>query len=179
MTRRVALFVATSLDGYIAGPDGDSSWRFHDADSAHASWVARTDTVLMGRRTYETAASLPVWPYRGRKAVVFARGDLVVATPDTVATARSPEDVVAELRAREGGNLWLVGGGQLARTFLDAELIDDLIVSIHPLLLGSGTPLFPAGMRRTALTLCGERRSPSGLVQLAYRVDRAARASPA
>ena len=175
MTRRLALFIATSLDGYIAGPGGDLAWRFRDADYGHTAFDARVDTVLMGRRTYETASALPTWPYAGRKAVVFSRrGDLAIASPDTVATARAPADVVAGLRAREGGHLWLVGGGLLAQAFLDAALVDELIVSIHPLLLGAGTPLVPPGTRRTALTLVAERRFPSGLMQLAYRVERAA-----
>jgi dihydrofolate reductase len=173
VTRRVQLFIATSLDGYIAGPGGDLAWLFHDADYGYTPFYARVDTVLMGRRTYETALSFDPWPYAGRKAVVFSRrGELVVASPDTVATARTPADVVAELRARSGDNLWLVGGGTLAQAFFDAGLVDDLIVSIHPLLLGDGTPLVPPATRRTALTLVGERRFPSGLMQLAYRVER-------
>jgi dihydrofolate reductase len=175
VTRRFQLFIATSLDGYIAGPGGDLSWLFHDADYGYTPFYARVDTVLMGRRTYETARSFPEWPYAGRKAVVFSRrGELAIASPDTVATARPPSDVVAELRARDGGALWLVGGGELARACFDADLVDDLIVSIHPLLLGSGTPLVPSGTRRTPLTLVAERRFPSGLMQLAYRVEREA-----
>lgn len=173
--RRLQLFIATSLDGYIAGPGGDLAWLFHDADYGYTPFYARVDTVLMGRRTYETALSFPTWPYAGRKTVVFSRrGELGVVSPDTVATARAPAEVVAELRARDGDNLWLVGGGELARAFLDADLVDELVVSIHPLLLGGGTPLVPPGTRRTLLTLVGERRFPSGLMQLAYRVERAA-----
>ena len=173
MTRRLALFIATSLDGYIAGPGGDLSWLFHDADYGYTPFYARVDTVLMGRRTYETALSFDPWPYAGRKAVVFSRGgERAVSSPDTVATARSPADVVAELRAREGGTLWLVGGGELAKACFDAALVDDVIVSIHPLLLGGGTPLVAPGTRPTPLTLVGERRFPSGLMQLVYRVTR-------
>ena len=174
MTRRVALYVATSLDGYIAGPDGDLSWLFHDADYGRAQFYARVDTVLMGRRTYDSARAAATWPYADRKTVVFSRAaaELAVATPDTVATSRSPVDVIGELRSRAGGALWLVGGGELAGACLDAALVDDVIVSIHPLLLGSGTPLVARGTRRTSLALVGERRFPSGLMQLAYRVER-------
>jgi dihydrofolate reductase len=171
--RRLQLFIATSLDGYIAGPGGDLGWLFHDADYGYTPFHARVDTVLMGRRTYETALAFEPWPYAGRKAVVFTRnGDLRVSSPDTVATSRAPADVVAELRTRDGGMLWLVGGGELVRACLDADLVDDLVVSIHPLILGGGTPLVPRGTRRTPLTLTAERRFPSGLVQLVYRVDR-------
>jgi dihydrofolate reductase len=180
VTRRLTLFIAASLDGYIAGPGGDLAWLFHDADYGHSTFYARVDTVLMGRRTYETALSFPKWPYAGRKAIVFSRrGELAVASPDTVATGRAPCDVIAELRARDGGTLWLVGGGEVARACFDAELVDDLIVSIHPLLLGGGTPLVSPGTRRTTLALIGERRFPSGLMQLNYRVERAGDEQPA
>ena len=170
--RRLRYQVATSLDGYIAGPGGDLSWLFHDADYGYTPFYARVDTVLMGRRTYESALSFPEWPYPGRKAIVFTRrGERVIASPDTVATSRSPAEIVGELRAREGRMLWLVGGGELVRACLDAGLIDDLVVSMHPLILGGGTPLCPQGTRRTELVLTAERRYPSGLVQLVYRMD--------
>jgi len=180
VSRRVALFIATSLDGYIAGPEGDLSWRFQDADYGYAAFQARVDTVLMGRRTYEAALALPAWPHEGRKTVVFSRrGELVVASPDTVATARTPRDVIGELRARDGGTLRVVGGSEFVRACLDDGLVDDIIVSVHPLVLGGGTPLAPDGTRRTALSLVSERRYPSGLMQLTYRVERDEPASSA
>jgi dihydrofolate reductase len=80
--------------------------------------------------------------------------------------------VIGELRARDGGTLWLAGGSEFVRACLDDELVDDMIVSVHPVVLGGGTPLARNGTRRTALTLVGERRYPSGLMQLAYRVER-------
>ena len=173
--RRLQLFIAVSLDGCIAGPDGDLSWVFHDAPYGYTPFHARVDTVLMGRRTYETARSFDAWPYAGRNIVVFTRQrDHAVSTPNTVATSREPADVVGELRARDGGTLWLAGGGELVRACLDAGLVDDVMVSIHPLILGTGTPLFAAGTRRTALALTGERRFPSGVVHLVYRVERGA-----
>jgi dihydrofolate reductase len=174
--RRVQVFIATSLDGYIAGREGDLGWLFHDADYGYTPFYARVDTVVMGRRTYDTALSLREWPYAGRRAVVFTRkGEHAVASPDTVATSRPPVDVMRELGVREGGNIWLVGGGELIRACLDAQLVDDMVLSIHPVILGAGTPLFPPGTPRSALTLTAERRYPSGLVQLAYRVERSAR----
>ena len=171
--RRVRLFIATSLDGFIAGPDDDLGWLFHDADYGYAAFYAGIDTVLVGRRTYDVARRFPAWPYAGRNVVVFTRGgDAGVATPGTVATARSPADVVADLRARDGKDLWLVGGAMLVAAFMAAGLIDDVIVSIHPVLLGDGIPLVARGAPRMPLALVGERRFPSGLVQLAYRAER-------
>ena len=171
--RRVRLFVATSLDGYIAGPGDDLGWLFRDGDYGYAAFYAGIDTVLVGRRTYDVAKGFPAWPYAGRNVVVFTRGgDAGIATPGTVATARAPGDVVADLRARDGKDLWLVGGGGLVAAFMAADLIDDVIVSIHPVLLGDGVRLFARGARRVPLALTGERRFPSGLVQLTYRMER-------
>src|SRR5437660_11903859 len=171
--RRLKLFFAMSLDGYIAGSDGDTSWRLGDGDYRYEAFLAVVDTVLLGRRTYESALSFAQWPYPGRKVVVFTRGNaLRVISPNTVATSRTPADIIEELRARDGSNLWLVGGGGLVRECLDAGLIDDVIVSIHPILLGEGAPFVVPGATRTPLTLTAERRYPSGLVQLTYRVDR-------
>jgi dihydrofolate reductase len=171
--RRLKLFVATSLDGYIAARDGDVSWRFHDGDYGYESFLAGIDTVLLGRRTYEMALSLARWPYPDRKVVVFTRGDtLCVISPNTIATSRIPADIVGELRARDGKDLWLVGGSKLVRECLDAGLIDDIIVSIHPILLGDGVSFVAPGTARAPLTLAAERRYPTGLVQLSYRVDR-------
>jgi dihydrofolate reductase len=172
--RRVRLFIATSLDGYIAGRDDDLGWLFDDADYGYAAFYDSIDTVLVGRRTYDVAQSFAQWPYAGRRVVVFTRtGEARVTSPDTVATPRSPADVVAELRARPGKDLWLAGGGALVRSFMAAALIDDMIISIHPVLLGEGIPLAGDGAPRVPLTLVGERRYPSGLMQLSYRVDRA------
>ena len=171
--RRLKLFVATSLDGYIAARDGDVSWRFHDGDYGYEAFLAGIDTVLLGRRTYEAALSFSQWPYPERKVVVFTRGDtLSVISPNTVATSRTPADIVLELRTRQGKDLWLAGGGELVRECLDAGLIDDIIVSIHPIFLGEGVPFVATGAARTPLTLTAERRYPSGLVQLSYCLDR-------
>jgi dihydrofolate reductase len=173
--RRVKLFIASSLDGYIAGPDDDISWLFKDGDYGYEAFFAGIDTVLIGRRTYETSLAIAKRTFPDRNVVVFTRrGEAVIATPDTVATARDPAAVVAELRQREGKDIWLVGGGQLVRACLDAGLIDDFVVSIHPIILGSGIPLVAPGARRTPLTLVAERRFPSGLLQLIYRADRGA-----
>jgi len=171
--RRVRLFIATSVDGFIAGPGDDLGWRLDDGDYGYAAFYDSIDTVLVGRRTYDVACAFPVWPYAGRKVVVFTRTDAArIISPDTVATTRAPKDVVAELRARSGKDLWLVGGGQLVQAFMAEGLIDDVIVSIHPLLLGDGIPLVTRGAPRVPLALVGERRFPSGLVQLTYRADR-------
>ena len=173
MTRRAQLFAATSLDGYVAGPGGDRSWLFHDADSGYSAFPERIDTVLTDACAYESALALPQWPYAGRKVIVLTpRDDVAIASADTLSTSRPVTDVVAELRAREGRAMALVGGSEFVRDCFAAGVIDDVVVSIHPVILGGGTPLVATGTRCIALALVHERRYPSGLVQLVYRVER-------
>jgi dihydrofolate reductase len=171
--RRVKAFLAASLDGYIAGPGGDASWRLDDGDAGRRAILAGVDTVLVGRRTYEALLGAAAWPWPDRNVVVFTRNaTYAVASPATVAASRPPADVVASLRERAGKDLLVAGGGELVRACLDAGLIDELVVALHPVLLGGEVPLAAPGARRTQLVLVAERRFPSGLVHLAYRVDR-------
>jgi dihydrofolate reductase len=169
--RRLQLFVATSVDGYVTGPDGDTSWRHPGAELVAPAWP-RVDTILMGWRTYETACASG-WPHEGRRMVVFSRTRAPsIATSHTVATARPPSEVIADLRSRAGGSLALVAGGALAAACFAAGLVDEVFVAIHPVLLGGGTPWLAGAQPATALTTLSERRQPSGIVQLAYRVER-------
>jgi len=169
--RRLQLFVATSVDGYVSGASGDTTWRHPGAELVAPAWP-RVDTILIGRRTY-AAACASGWPHGDRRTVVFSRaGEASIATPHTAATTRAPADVVSELRAREGGSIALVAGGTLAAACFAAHLVDDVFVAMHPVLLGGGTRWLADTDASIALSMVSERRQPSGVVQLAYRVER-------
>ena len=171
--RRLQLFVAVSVDGYASARGGDTSWRHPGAEFVAPAWP-RVDTILMGRRTY-AAACASGWPHGDRRIVVFSRsGEPPIATPDTVATARAPADVVADLRARDGGSIALVAGGTLTAACFAAQLIDDVFVAMHPVLLGGGARWLEGAGASVGLAMTSERRQPSGVVQLAYRVERGA-----
>lgn len=172
--RRVRLFIAASLDGYIAGPKGGIDWLFHDQDYGYEAFLASVDTVLMGRRSYEASLGLGAWPRR-LGLWVFTRNPGAFDNPRFHFTAEPPARVVARIRRAKGADLWLLGGGELVGAFLDAGLLDEIVVAIHPIVLGRGLPLFPAGTRRTALRLTASRGYDSGLVLLTYRVGKAAR----
>jgi dihydrofolate reductase len=166
--RRVRYFVASSLDGYIARTDGSIGWLFHDADYGYAEFYASIDTVVMGRATYELALALGPYPFSGKKAYVFSQSRAGTRDGHAEFVAGDVPAFVAGLRAQPGRDIWLVGGAKLAREFLAADLIDEHIVSIHPVLLGAGIPLFPVNGRETVLRFEGARTFPSGLVQLRY-----------
>lgn len=168
VTRRVRYFVASSLDGYIARTDGSIGWLFHDADYGYAAFYSTIDTVVMGRTTYELSLSLGPYPFSGKKAYVFSKSRGGTRDEHAEFVAGDVGAFVAGLCAQPGRDIWLVGGAQLAREFLAADLIDEYIVSIHPVLLGSGIPLFPVNGRETVLRFEGVRSFPSGLVQVRY-----------
>jgi dihydrofolate reductase len=173
VTRRIRYFVASSLDGYIARTDGSIGWLFHDADYGYAAFYSTIDTVVMGRTTYELSLSFGPYPFSGKKAYVFSKTKAGTRDEHAEFVAGDVGALIAGLRAQPGRDIWLVGGAQLAREFLAADLIDEYIVSIHPVLLGSGIPLFPVNGHETVLRFEGARTFPSGLVQLRYeRADR-------
>lgn len=167
----VTLFIATSLDGYIAGPDDDLSWLFTDADYGFSSFFAGVDTLIMGRGTYDVVRNLGPWPYTGKRTIVVSRKpSTTVETPTTELYAGDLPALIERLQSEGCRNVWLVGGGELVRSFLEQELLDRITVSLHPILLGKGVPLFPGGFRRTMLLLEDTRNFEGGLVQLNYHV---------
>ncbi len=173
--RRVRYRVAASLDGYIAGTQGELDWIVHDPTVDFASLYAGVDTVLLGRRTYELTQQpgAPPWP-AGWRVYVFSR-TLDAAAHRTVTVVREDAGAaVAALRAGPGGDIWLFGGGSLCASLLAAGVVDTMEVAVIPVLLGGGIPLIAAGTPRTRLTLSESAVSPSGIVNLRYDVQRAA-----
>ena len=164
---KVVLFIATSLDGYIAGPKGEIDWLFHDADYGYTAFFDSVHALVMGRKTYELSLTFGEWPYGDKPAYVFTR-----QTPPDDSRVRfvagDAAGLIAGLRARGSKNIWLVGGAALVSTFLQQGLIDEFVISIHPQLLGAGIPLFEPGVPRLGLRLMGVTPFASGLVQLRY-----------
>jgi dihydrofolate reductase len=170
--RRVVLFIATSLDGYIARKDGSIDWLFDDADYGYAAFYASIDTVLVGRRTYEQALGFGVGdPFEGKRTIVFTRTRS--GRHDRAEfTAEDPAALVARLRDEPGADIWLVGGAELVAAFVRERLIDEFVISIHPLLMGAGIPLFAPGAPETPLRSARAETFASGLVQLTYETVR-------
>lgn len=167
----VILFIAASLDGYIAGPDDDLSWLFTDADYGFSNFFKGVDTLLMGRGTYEVIRTFGEWPYPGKRTIVVSRSSgLEIETPATELYCGELPELLAKLSDQECHRVWLVGGGELVRSFLEQGLLDEISVSMHPILLGKGVPLFPGGFRRTLLLLKDTKSFEGGLVQLNYHV---------
>jgi dihydrofolate reductase len=165
--RKLIMFIATSLDGYIAGPDGEIDWLFSDQDYGYRDFYARIDTVIMGRKTYDLSLGFDEYPYPETAAYVFSR---TPRRPDSHAqfVADDVGAFVNQLKRQPGRDIWLVGGGQIVRECLVADAVDEFVISVHPILLGAGIPLFPAGFPKRSLALQHVQRFESGLVQTVY-----------
>jgi dihydrofolate reductase len=168
--RRVRYQVAASLDGYIAGPNGEYDWIVMDPDIDFVALAKQFDSYLMGRKTYEMMRRDG---HMVEGAIyVFSRTLRQADHPDVTIVADDPEGAVLELKARRGTDIWLWGGGQLFRSLLELGLVDRVEIAVIPALLGAGIPLLPGPALRRSLTLESHRLYPkSGVVLLEYAVN--------
>jgi dihydrofolate reductase len=164
-----------SLDGFIAGPNGEYDWIVSDPSMDWAALWLQFDTLLMGRLTYEVAktrrASLSG---SGQQRIVVSRTLKPEDNPGIIILSGGIAEAVSALKAQPGPqppkDIWLMGGGILFRSTLDAGLVDAIDVSVMPVLLGSGIPLLPEGRRRS-LHLETSKSLPSGILMLKYSVQ--------
>jgi dihydrofolate reductase len=166
--RRVRYSVAMSLDGYIAGPNGEYDWIPMDPDIDFGSMFKDLDTVLMGRKSWEAARKQGGYGMPKMKAYVFSGTLRQADCPDAV-VSNDPKATVATLKKEPGKNLWLFGGGELFRSFLDLGLVDDLEIAIVPVLLGGGLPMLPGAQKLAKIKLTSHRvYEKTGTVLLRY-----------
>ena len=168
--RRVRYNVAMSLDGFIAGANGEYDWIVLDPAIDFAALFKDFDTALMGRRTFEMARRGPGATMPGIHTVVCSRTLRPGDSPDVTIVADASA-AVAALKVRPGKDVWLFGGGSLFRSLLDARLVDTIEVSIMPIVLSQGVPLLPAGSRSPRLRLASSKAMSSGIIALKYEVD--------
>ena len=170
--RKVRYAVAMSLDGFIAGPNGEADWIIMDSEIDFAAKFAQFDTFLIGRRTFEPMARIKKGETPGIKTFVFSRTLRQEDHPGVTIVAEKVEETVANLRAEAGRDIWLFGGGSLFRSLLAAGLVDTVEVAIMPVLLGEGIPLLPAPAMKTRLKLTGHKvYSKTGIVSLEYSIQ--------
>jgi dihydrofolate reductase len=167
--RKVVLFIAISLDGFIAGPNDEIDWLFDDGDYGYKAFYETVDTIVMGRRTYDMALKFGEWPYRGKETLVFSRQQRE-NTEDVSFVSGDVQTLGAVLKSRDGGTIWLVGGGDLNTQFFRAHFVDEIVISIHPIILGSGIPLLSQEVMRVPLELVKHHIFDNGLVQLHFEV---------
>ena len=155
--RNLVLFIASSLDGYIATKDDSLEWLFNvegEGDNGFTEFYETVDTILLGKRTYDWIMEHETeeYPYKNKECYVFTRSSI----EDTDNVKFINEDVtkfVNKLKKQDGKNIWIVGGGELLHSFFEEKLIDEIIVTIAPTILGNGIPLFKEGDYQLDLTL--------------------------
>ena len=168
---KVKLYIATSLDGFIAERDGGVGWLFTDGDYGYAAFFESVEALIMGRHTYEQVLGFGEWPYEEKPAYVFTRSAPGGEHPHVEFVSSGAGTFVEELRRRSTKDIWLVGGAALVTAFRKLGLIDEYVLSVHPVLLGDGIPLFERPQPREGLRLQEVHSFESGLVQLRYVVE--------
>ena len=178
MAKSIAVFIAMSLDGYIATKQDSLEWLMKTAgegDNGYGEFYATVDTVVMGRRTYDwllTELGIDHFPYADKACYVFSstlqgsRGNVHFVNEDATTFVR-------RFDGQQGGKLWLVGGGRLLHDFMKEQLIDEWIITVTPTVLGQGIPLFLPHETETRLTLVGVRTF-NQFVALHYNTHRPA-----
>jgi len=172
--RKVKLFIASSLDCYIAREDGGIDWLFTDADYGYTKFYDSIDTIIVGKKSYDQSLTLDEYPYKGKKVYVFTRKKVRKKNnnneQDVEYIDTNIQDFVTTLTQSIGKDIWLLGGGEIVSILLNADLVDEIILSIHPIILGTGIPLLRDIQKEVNLKLENSLSFDSGLTQLYYKV---------
>jgi dihydrofolate reductase len=170
--KKIRYGVAMSLDGYIAGPNGEADWIVMDPEVNFAEIWARFDTLLMGRRTFEAAvARLGKKSMQGMKVIVASRTLRQTDHPDISIISNLDHEQVQTLRAQSEKDTWLMGGGDLFRELLAMRQVDMIDVAVMPVLLGGGVAFLPPSTSHAKLKLVDHKIYSSGIVSLSYEVQ--------
>lgn len=175
---KVILFIACSLDGYIARSDGDVDWLFTDQDYGYNNFFAKIDTVLMGRKTYEQVLNFGEYPYKGTQGFVFSKTYKSESDKNVKFISSDLTSFIKHLKNGSGKDIWLVGGAEIIQSCMQQDLIDEFVISLHPIVLGQGIPLFRTPVFTKELILRNSQVFDTGLIQLTYTTPNSYSDSP-
>lgn len=164
------IYIAQSLDGYIARPDGGIDWLrpFDTVDYGYEKFVSEIGTVVMGRASYELAKSFGEWPYPKQHSLVITSRALDGAPPNVTRVGADIARLIPALRSSGDKDVWIMGGAMTINAFLEAGAVDRIDLFTVPLLLGYGIPLFATGRPEMALKLVSSQSYDKGLARLSY-----------
>lgn len=171
---KTILYIAMSLDGYIARKNGDIDWlnivETKEEDYGYSLFYNSIDCLIMGSKTYAQISEFGFWPYTDKMTYVLSTHQHESIDDNILITNTEPQHLIAQLPPNT--RVWLVGGGKLAQNFLERDLVNEINIAIVPLLLGEGIRLFDKPLNETHLQLLESTQYPSGLVQLLYSVPK-------
>jgi dihydrofolate reductase len=181
--RKVVLGLGVSLDNYIARKNGAVDWLSMDWDYDWTAFFASIDVVLMGRKSWDAALAMSPKkksksnPYGGMETYVFSKTLKTSGVKDVKIVSGNLKEFIENLKKKDGKNIWLSGGGKLAKSFLDAGLVDEIYLGVTPILLGSGIPLFPELIREVPLrfvscNICKHKKEDNAMLELVYEVKK-------
>lgn len=176
--RKVILQLAVSLDSFIEGPKGEYDWCLTDQDYGMSEFFKQIDTIFLGRKSYDMMKDMPIDPndpfmaqFAGVSQYVFS--NTLTELGGTGSYKLVSGDIVTwtnEYKQTPGKDIWLFGGASLTTSFMENHLVDELALAVHPILLGSGKPLFQGIKERIKLELISTKEYNTGLVMMKYRV---------
>ena len=174
--RKVILGLAVSLDGFIEGPNGEYDWCFTDQDYGLNDFFKRIDAIFMGRKSYDVTKSMEGQsqeqnPWKGILTYVFSNSIKHIDDKDVRLISGDIRKEVLSIKQQKGKDIWLFGGAELTTLFINEQLVDEIWLSVHPILLGSGKPLFQQINGRKKLKLIEQKTYSTGLVSLCYQPD--------
>src|SRR5688572_2148172 len=170
--KKLVLGVATSLDGFIEGPNGEYDWCFTDQDYGMSDFFKRIDSIFIGRKSYELALTMGEVEMPGFPKLteyVFSN-TLNEVRPGSILIKGDLEAEVKRIKKEPGKDIWLFGGATLTSSLLNLGLIDEIGLSVHPIILGGGKLLFQNVSRKISLKLADSKTYSTGLVSLAYHL---------
>ncbi len=169
--RKIILNLAVSLDSFIEDPNGEYDWCLTDQDYGMTAFLERTDAIFFGRKSYELVKQLDPDMYPEKIKYVFTR-TLKDADSGVNLISNEIETEIQTIKNQEGKDIWLFGGANLTTHLMNSGLVEELQLSVHPVVLGKGKPLFQDIAQRTYFTLINTQTFSTGLVQLHYELKR-------
>lgn len=174
--RKIKLYIAISLDGYIARPDGELDWLLKypmptGTEYGYKDFTDSIDTIIMGNSTYQEIITMNVdWPYKDTSTYVLTRYKTNLLPKENVTyLSDNVIDAIRRLKQQEGKDIWLMGGGQVVTLLLNQDLVDEMQISYVPVILGEGIPLFPNKPKESKWELTGNTAYDSGIIKVDYR----------
>ena len=166
--RKIILGLAVSLDGFIEGPNGEYDWCFTDQDYGMSDFFKRVDAYFMGRKSYELVQNMEGnFGLPEMKTYVFSN-TLTEVGRKAILVSGDIKKHITKIKKEEGKDIWLFGGAELTSSLMNLNLVDELWLAVHPIILGNGKPLFKGIEKRIKLNLTDTKTYSTGLVSLSY-----------